>query len=118
MIPFSFAYLVFPRALLSSLSSDTLTVDRGTVYVLAMGTATVFMALEVVYEAAFAGAGDTTPAMLVLLPLTVLRVPLAAWIAHHTDWGIAAIFWAIAASTIAKGLLLWVVFRVRSPRWT
>lgn len=118
MVPFTIAYLVFPRALVGVLSTDALTVDRGTVYILAMGSVTILMALEVVYEAAFAGAGDTTPAMLVLLPLTAIRVPLAAVIAKHTDWGIGAIFWAIAASTAVKGLVIWGVFRLRSPRWT
>lgn len=118
MVPFTIAYVVFPRALVGVLSTDALTVDRGTIYILAMGSVTIFMALEVVYEAAFAGAGDTTPAMLVLLPLTAIRVPLAAFIAKNTDWGIAAIFWAIAASTAVKGLVIWAVFRLRSPRWT
>ena len=118
MLPFTIAYLAFPRALVGTLSTDGLTIDRGTAYILAMGSVTILMALEVVYEAAFAGAGDTTPAMLVLLPLTAMRVPLAAFIAKNTDWGIGAIFWAIAASTAVKGLVLWAVFRWRSPRWT
>lgn len=118
MVPFTLAYLLFPRALVGALSTDALTIDRGTAYILAMGSVTILMALEVVYESAFAGAGDTTPAMLVLLPLTAIRVPLAAFIAKNTDWGIGAIFWAIAASTAVKGLVIWGVFRWRSPKWT
>jgi putative MATE family efflux protein len=118
MAPFTLAYLLAPRALVATMSTDPAIIDRGTTYIVAVGAATCFMALEVVYESAFAGAGDTTPAMLVLLPLTAVRVPLAAWIATHTSWGIGAIFWAIAASTAVKGVVLWLVFRWRSPRWT
>jgi putative MATE family efflux protein len=118
MIPFTAAYLFYSRGLVTLLSTDPSIIDRGSVYILAVGSATIFMALEVVYESAFAGASDTTPAMLVLLPLTAVRVPLAAFIATHTNWGIAAIFWAIAASTAVKGIVLWLVFRLRSPRWT
>ena len=67
---------------------------------------------EVLYEHAFAGAGDTVPPTLISLPLTVLRIPLAWLLSKHTSLGLDGIWLAIALSTIAKGIILFVWFRL------
>jgi Na+-driven multidrug efflux pump len=114
MIPFMIVFVLAPRAVVGIWAHDPATLANGAGYLLAAGAVLIGMSLEVVYESAFAGAGDTMPAMVVVLPLTVLRIPVAAWLAANTQLGISAIWWAIAATTAAKGLLLWVLFAART----
>ena len=66
-------------------------------------------------EAAFAGAGNSLPPMLVSVPLTALRVPLAFYLAGRFGTGIAGIWWVISVSTGLKGLLIAAWFRL--GRW-
>lgn len=114
MVPFMLVFVLAPRAVVSIWAHDPATLANGATYLLAAGAVLIGMSLEVVYESAFAGAGDTMPAMVVVLPLTVLRIPVAAWLAANTTLGISAIWWAIAATTAAKGLLLWALFAARA----
>ena len=72
-------------------------------------------ALEYVLDGAFAGAGDTLPPLLVGLPLTAARVPLAWFFAHPMGLGVDGIWIAITISTMAKGILLALWFR--RGRW-
>lgn len=116
MLPFMAVFVLAPRALVALWALDPETLARGSSYLLAAGAVLVLMALEVVYESAFAGAGETMPALLVALPLTAARIPAAAWLASHTTLGIEGIWLSIALSTAAKGLLLWALHAWRAAR--
>ncbi len=71
----------------------------------------IFLALEVIMEGAFSGAGYTFPVMLVTLPVTALRIPLAWFLAVYLDLGTQGIWWAIAITTFFKGTLNIILFR-------
>lgn len=109
MVPLALPFVVAPHTLVGLWTSDAETIARGAGYLLAIGTALVPMALEVVYEGAFGGAGRTMPAMAVVLPLTAARIP-AAILLSRTSLGIHGVWIAIAASTALKGALLWALF--------
>ena len=64
---------------------------------------------------AFAGAGDTLPPLLIGLPLTAARIPMAWFFAHSLGLGADGIWIAITLSTILKGILVAVWFR--RGRW-
>lgn len=116
MLPFTIATVLFGNALIAIWAPDPLTQQHGAGYLFAAGLVAMPMALEVVYEAAFSGAGETIPSMLVVLPLTAARIPLAAWLASIPALGIYGVWIAIGVTTAIKGLALLGVFRWRTQR--
>lgn len=117
MAPLSVVFIGAPWWLLGHLSSDAAVIDRGATYILSVGVILLPMALEVVYEAAFAGAGETVIAMAIVIVLTAARIPLAWSLAAR--WGLVGIWITIAGTCALKGLLLWLTFvaRSRRPGW-
>ena len=111
----TFGLVAFPKTVISVFSSDPDVVAAGSTYVLLVGMTQLFMAFEVVLLAAFAGAHWTTVPAALEIGLTAARVPLAAWLAAE-GWGVEAVWFAIAATTVVKGILLVVLFFRRYGR--
>ncbi len=108
---FGVIFFVFSREIISILTDepDVLTVAASYLKILAISQ--VFMGLEFVLEGVFAGAGRTMPPTLVSIPGTLLRIPLAYYLAISLGMGPNGIFWAITISTILKGIAMLVWFR-------
>jgi putative MATE family efflux protein len=105
----------FPDVAVGIFSSDPGVVDAGVTYVLLVGLTQLFMAAEVVMIGAFAGAQWTAvPAALVVI-LTGVRVPLSMWLVAQ-GWGVEAVWFAIASTTVVKGVLLAGLFGARYGR--
>ncbi|MGD9253206.1 MAG: MATE family efflux transporter, partial [Holophagae bacterium] len=105
----------FPEVAVGIFSNDRGVVDAGVTYVLLVGLTQLFMAAEVVMIGAFAGAQWTAlPAASVVI-LTGLRVPLAMWLVS-LGWGVEAVWFAIASTTVVKGVLLAGLFGIRYGR--
>lgn len=64
------------------------------------------MAVEIVIEGAFSGAGDTLPPMLVMIPGALLRIPLAWWFSYQLDWGVSGVWWTLSVTTLIKASML------------
>ncbi|MBN96088.1 MAG: hypothetical protein CL928_18765 [Deltaproteobacteria bacterium] len=92
-----------------------LTASAGSLYLRIQCAVFVFMALEVIYQGAFAGAGDTLPAFWIGFGFTSARIPLAWAFAYPMGMGIDGVWIAIAVSTVIKGVLSWAWFR--RGRW-
>lgn len=73
------------------------------------------MAPELVLEGAFSGAGNSMPPMIVGVPLTAIRIPLAHLLANTLGLGAAGIWWAVSGTTLLKGLAMVVWFS--TGRW-
>lgn len=73
------------------------------------------MGLELIYGHAFVGAGDTLPPMYISVSMSVLRIPLAWWLAFHTDLGPAGIWWTISITGVVRGVL--TVWWFRRGNW-
>ena len=73
------------------------------------------MGLEVVFQGGFNGSGDTVPPLIIGVTFTAARLPLAWFLAWPLGMGITGVWWAIALSTLVKGLLCWLWFR--RGRW-
>lgn len=80
-------------------------------YVFILGLSQVTMALEIVLEGSFSGAGDTIPPMIVLIPGAVIRVPLAYYLAFDAGWGINGVWWTLTITTTIKASILALWFR-------
>ncbi|MFC1475654.1 MATE family efflux transporter [Candidatus Zixiibacteriota bacterium] len=84
-------------------------------YLQILALSQVLMGWEIVFEGAFAGAGDTLPPMIVSIVGSVARVPLAYALALWLGWGVAGIWWTITLTTIVKAFVLYFWFR--TGRW-
>lgn len=104
-------FILMPEPLVALFSGDARVVAIGSSYLRIAGYVQVMTAVEMVLGGAFAGAGDTTPPMLVRTSLTLIRVPLAGWLALGTDLGVDGVFWAIGISAAAKGVAMALWFR-------
>ena len=94
-------------------SGDADVVREGSSYLRIIALFEVGTALELVLEGAFAGAGNALPPMLVSVPFTAARIPLAYLLAARM--GASGIWWAISVTTAIKGLLMMGWFRLN--RW-
>jgi Na+-driven multidrug efflux pump len=71
----------------------------------------MFMAVEIVLEGAFAGAGNTLPPMAISLPGSIARLPLAYYLCFTLDMGISGVWWALTITTWAKAIAAVIWFR-------
>lgn len=99
-------FLLFPRWLIAAFIPDPDTVAVGAMYLRIVAFTQVAMALEITLFGAFEGAGDTVPPMIVSVSLTAVRIPLAYLLATGLGMGLCGIYWAIALTTIAKGIIM------------
>ena len=80
-----------------------------------VGLTQLFMAAEVVLLGAFAGAQWTSVPAAIEIGFTAIRVPLAMWLVFR-GWGVEAVWFAIASTTVVKGVLLVALFAFRYGR--
>jgi putative MATE family efflux protein len=111
----SVMFFLFPRRISSFFISDPKVVTIAIDYLRILALSQVFMALEIVLEGSFSGAGNTVPPMTVSIPGSVLRVPLAYLIAIFWGVGVNGIWWAITLTSIAKGTTL--AFWFKQGNW-
>jgi putative MATE family efflux protein len=104
-------FFIFPERITSILTNDPEVIKISGYYLKVIALSQVFMALEFVLEGAFAGAGNTIPPMIISIPGTLLRIPLAYYLAIPLGLGPIGIFWAITISTIMKGIAVLIWFK-------
>ena len=105
----SLTYITIPEWLGRVFVSDPLTLAHTRDYLFILFFSQIPMAVTVVLEGAFAGAGHTLPPLLISVPLTAMRIPLSLFLGHRLGWGARGVWWAITLTTIAvSGLMvLW-----------
>jgi putative MATE family efflux protein len=103
---FTLLFLLLGAPIVRLFTPDALVVAHGASYLAIVAWSQVFMAMEILYEATFGGAGSTFPPMAVSVPLTAARIPLAWLLAVQLGWGLAGVWWAISLTTVAKGIVL------------
>jgi Na+-driven multidrug efflux pump len=105
------AVLVFlPRQILGLFTTDPAVLDLGAPYVRILGYAQPLMAVEIVLEHAFSGAGDTVPPMLISVPMNSLRIPLILWVVYELHAGLIGIAIVLAVTCMLRGVLAMVWF--------
>jgi putative MATE family efflux protein len=108
---------LLPRPAVSWLArGDTLVTLHTMDYFEITAASFAFMAVENVFEGAFAGAGTTLVPMLLVVPMTILRIPVALFLSRTVGWGVAGVFWALTFTSVARGLLF--AFWFSAGRWT
>jgi putative MATE family efflux protein len=107
-------FYYFSTAIPAILTSDPEVIRIASYYLKIIAFSQVFMGFEFVLEGAFAGAGNTIPPMIVSIPGTLIRIPLAYFLAIPMGMGPAGVFWAITISTILKGTIVFFWFKTGS----
>ena len=75
-------------------------------YLIILGLSQTVMAVEIVLEGSFSGAGDTLPPMIVLLPGAVVRIPLAYILSFPAGLGLNGVWWTLTITTFVKAGVL------------
>lgn len=105
------AFFLAPRQIASIFIADSAVQSMAVNYLLILALSQVFMAVEIVMQGAFSGAGNTMPPMLVSVVGSLVRIPLAYFLSYHTSLGIMGIWWTITITTCVKALILIIWFR-------
>jgi Na+-driven multidrug efflux pump len=103
--------ILWPHGVLGLFTADPDVLAMGSPYVRLLGFAQPLMALEIVFEHAFSGAGDTLPPMLVSVPMNALRVPLLWWAVQERHAGLMGICWVLSVTCMVRGVLATLWFR-------
>jgi putative MATE family efflux protein len=106
----SFCFYFYPKAILKIFTSDPEVLEQGVAYLKIIALFEIFMGFEIVLEGAFAGAGNSLPPMLVIVPLTWARIPLSILFTSEFHLGINGIWLSIGTTTALKGLVLAFLF--------
>ncbi|MBN1211051.1 MAG: MATE family efflux transporter [candidate division Zixibacteria bacterium] len=111
----AFVFVVFNDLIAGIFTNDAEVRKIAADYLFILGLSQFTMAVEIVIEGSFSGAGNTIPPMLVLLPGAVARIPLAYYLCFSLDWGINGVWWTLTITTTFKALIL--AFWFRRGRW-
>lgn len=109
------AFRLFADNLAGVFSTDESVIIAGASYLMILAWSQPFMGIEIVMEGGFSGAGNTLPPMLIQVPLTLLRYPVAVALAFGTTLGVEGVWWAISGSSLFKGILM--TFWFSRGRW-
>jgi len=112
---FTSLFLLFPEGIVSLFTKSDAVIAAGGRYLIILAASQIFMGWEIATGGAFSGAGNTVPPMVVSIPLTLFRIPLAWVLAYPLGIGIDGIWWSISATTILKALIL--VFWFSRGHW-
>ena len=104
-----------PEALLSFFTADQDVIARGVPYLRILAPCQAFTCLEIVLNGAFSGAGDTVPPSVISITVSLLRMPLAPFLAHAMGVGLNGIAWTITLTCIMRALIVLGWFR--RGRW-
>ena len=111
LVPVSLIFIIFPHVLIGLLNSDPEVIKHGSEYLRIVGYLELFLGWEMVIEGGFNGLGNTKPYMLLRVPLTFARIPIAYFLAIYLELGVTGVWWAISFTTFLKGAGLVVLFK-------
>ena len=103
---FSALFLGIPEWIATIFTDDPEVKAIAVDYLRILGLSQSAMAVEIILEGAFSGAGDTLPPLIVMLPASVARIPLAWYLAFQLEWGINGIWWTLTITTGFKAVVL------------
>lgn len=99
-------FLLLPHPIVRLFSSDPQVIEAAVAYLRIIALSQIFMGFEIVLEGAFSGSGDTLPAMLISVPGSLARIPLAYFFAQNLGWGVSGIWWALTVTTAVRGAVM------------
>ncbi len=113
MFFYSLVLFFFPRQVAGIFTTDINVIEAAKIYNMLAAFSIFFAMCESIFAGAFAGAGNSLPPLAIYLPVTAFRIPLCALLAPV--YGITGIWIAIFSTSIFKGILIAVWFKL--GRW-
>ena len=108
-------FVTIPHVIASVFTDNPEVCNIATDYLFILGLSQFTMAIEIVLEGAFTGAGNTVPPMVVSIPGALARIPLAYYLCFNLGWGINGVWWTLTITTTVKALILASWFKL--GRW-
>jgi putative MATE family efflux protein len=102
----SILFLLFPRQLAWIFIRDEAVISVAVHYLRILALSQIFMAVEIVLEGAFAGAGNTVPPMAVSIPGSIARLPIAFVLCYTVGIGVDGVWWALTITTWMKAVAI------------
>jgi putative MATE family efflux protein len=99
-------FLTIPHVIAGIFTDDPIVLEIAIGYIIILGISQMSMAAEIILEGAFSGSGDTIPPMIVLIPGSLARIPLAWLLAFELGWGINGVWWTLTITTLVKAGVL------------
>ncbi len=99
-------FISIPELIATIFTDDAEVLTIATDYLIILGLSQTAMAVEIVLEGAFSGAGDTVPPMVVMVPGSAMRIPMAYFLCFELDWGINGVWWTLTITTFLKAVVL------------
>jgi len=87
-------------------------IPLGVDYLRILAVSQLFMCYEIITGGAFGGYGQTMIPSAVGVTLNAARIPLAFFLAYTCSIGLNGVWWAISVSSIAKGIMALILFRI------
>ena len=78
-----------------------------------MGFSEAFMCVELMTIGALSGFGETKLCSIISITITAARIPLAM-VLGSTALGLNGIWWALTLTSVAKGIIFYMVFRKKA----
>lgn len=107
----SIFFVTIPEFISRIFSSDPEVINIAVDYLIILGLSQIFMGIEIVLEGAFSGSGNTIPPMIVSIPGSMARLPLAYFLCFTLDIGINGVWWTLTITSFIKAIILVLWFR-------
>lgn len=91
--------------------NDPIAIKEGIRYLRILGLCQLFMSIEIGTSGAFNGLGKTLPPTINGGILNALRIPIAIMLSS-TILGVIGVWWSFTITTVLKGIIIFVWFRV------
>lgn len=105
-------FLSVPERLFSLFLHDKESIGMGADYLRILAISQIFVALEMISAGAFNGLGKTKFPAFISIVFSSLRIPFAYFFGFYTALNLDGVWWSISGSSIVKGVLLYLMFKI------
>ena len=106
------AFYFFPEAIFSVFIKEPDAIKEGANYLRILSISQLFMCIELLTVGAFNGIGRTFIPPIATTILTAIRIPIGMYLSKI--YGLSGVWWSITISSILKGAVLYIWFKIDS----
>lgn len=104
-------FVFFGSEVFSLIVPEQAAYEAGGIFLRIDGYSMMFMMLEITMQGLFYGTGRTIPPAIISITFNSLRIPMAIGLTA-LGLGVAGVWWAISISSILKGIVAFLWFRI------
>lgn len=104
-------FVFFGSEVFSLIVPEKVAYEAGGIFLRIDGYSMLFMMLEITMQGLFYGTGRTVPPAIISIAFNSLRIPMAIGLTAM-GLGVAGVWWAISISSMLKGIVSFVWFRI------